>query len=79
VEKESCGSPQSNGSGDTPVTPAFPVTSLTNAYRLSPVDSVREKFTDTLCMIRLCTTLSVTGTDRLDPVVWPPSAGKMLV
>jgi len=31
VEKESCGSPQSNGSGDTPVTPALPVTSLTNA------------------------------------------------
>ena len=43
------------------------------------MDSVREKLTVTLCRIRLWAMFSVTGTDRLEPVLVPPSVGKMLV
>ena len=42
LEKDSCGTPQSNGSVETPVIPASPATSSTNAYWFSDRDTVRE-------------------------------------
>jgi hypothetical protein len=79
LENDSCGTPQPNGSLEAPLMPAWPATSSTNAKRLRVSADVREKFTDTLCWMRLWTMFNETGTARLDPVAVPPRVGNTLV
>src|SRR5262245_2058006 len=67
VEKVSCGTPQSNGLVATPLMPAAPATSVTNAYWLSACDVVRDRLTLTLCIERRCWMFTETGSVKLEP------------
>src|SRR5262249_15494022 len=72
------GAPQSNGSVDTPATPAMPATFWLKANRLVVSACCRLKSTRIDCSSPAFVKEYVTGTSHALDVVDPPSDGKLL-
>src|SRR6187399_268009 len=77
--KEIAGTPQSNGSVETPWMPARPAMSLRKPYRLIVFEAVRLNVPPIACTERPARIFTVTGRLNVDPELVPERSGKTLL